>query len=63
MTSLSHSLRDALGGHARAGRTAFVSDDTTVTYREVRELVDAYAADAHEAGVGRGELVGVAGGK
>ena len=50
-------LRDRLGRHARAGRTALLDPSGSVSYAELGERIDRYSNTL--AGLARGELVGV----
>jgi acyl-CoA synthetase (AMP-forming)/AMP-acid ligase II len=58
--SMSHLLREAINGHAKARRTAFLGSSGDVTYAELGRLIDRHAAATRERGIRRGELVGIA---
>ena len=57
--SLSHLLRDAIGRHAAAGRTALVGPRWSMSYATLGVDIDRWANALH--GIGRGEPVGVLG--
>ena len=56
-SSLSHLLRERIGRHARAGRTAFVGPGDSVSYAELGARIDGCASRFR--GIPRGDLIGV----
>ena len=62
-SSLSLILQEALRAHAGLGRRAFIVGDRTVSYGEFADRVEAYASGFGQAGLGRGDFVGIASAK
>ena len=56
-SSLSHLLRERIGRHARAGRTALIEPTGSTSYAELGTRIDGYANAFRP--VARGDLVGV----
>ena len=56
-SSLSHLLRERIGRHARAGRTALLGPTGSTSYAELGARIDGYASAFRP--VARGDLVGV----
>lgn len=56
-SSLSHLLRERIGRHARAGRTALLGQRSSTSYAKLGASIDGYASAFRE--VARGVLVGV----
>lgn len=57
--SVSHLLREAIGAHAAAGRTALAGSFGEIPYARLAKLIDGFAAAARAWKVARGELVGI----
>ena len=56
-SSLSHLLRERITRHARAGRTALLAPDASVSYAELGARIDGHARPFRQ--IARGALVGV----
>ena len=56
-SSLSHLLRERIGRHAQAGRTALLAPDASVSYAELGARIDRHARSFRH--IARGDLVGV----
>ena len=56
-SSLSRLLRERIGRHARAGRTALFGPTGSTSYADLGARIDGYSRAFH--GLGRGDLVGV----
>ena len=58
-TALGHLLGDAISRHAAAGRTALVGADRSLTYAELGDLIDRFAAGFRSWTNERGALIGI----
>ena len=57
--ALSHRLSEAISRHAAAGRTALIGSDWSLTYAELGDLVDRFAAGFRAWTNVRGALIGI----
>ena len=57
--ALSHLLSDAISRHAAVGRTALIGSDRSLTYAQLGDLIDRYAAGFRAWTNVRGALIGI----
>lgn len=59
MSSINHLLQDAISRHAARGLVAIIEPGRSISYAELGNLIDAYAAGFHAWGISRGTKVGI----